>query len=604
MNLCWRVFVLALVVVACQRTPTPELLGVSAVVPSEVQLGGSLKIVGEGFALGKPANVTLRGQLYRPGSLPEPLLLRLPAVTQAQSELVFSLPRQLQASLCGEPEVASHATFRGEVEVAIAARHPGTPPVTGTLRGAVLELYPAQKSEAAESSSLGKGRRMLDFLGLTASPVAAGMQVAGVAQGSRAERAGIVPGDRIVSAAGVSVLEPSDLVTAPARSIALVVARGHTEQALSVDVDGFAALPPRAVERAATLVGAFALVFLVVASPWAGLLRRLEHSVWELLLRRRERRQGHATLLGSRASQPLGVEAGLALIVVGAFLVAPLAGVTRVDPLEALLALWLLAKLGTSSLALVHGGQRPGRRWSLRHGTWLALCELTVTLPALVAFSLALFEPGLDLGRVLAQQGALPWQWRAFASPALLFSLAIVLLTALPEGRGPGQRLRSGVSRGSRPRARRDSLPGWLHLCALAGLASLVFLGGDRLPPLASEIFGDGRALRVVAAALVLLKTGALVTLVCLVRAAAYPLGAEQSARIALVTCLPLTLVLAALEQLWQHAGNSAASLRWLDLSFAPAALAALCLLVGVAGLRSALGWVRRQPPSPVSPWL
>jgi PDZ domain-containing protein len=603
MKLCWRAVIVALFAVACQRTAPPEWLTVSALAPSEVQLGSELKLVGEGFALGKPANVTLRGELFRPGVLARPLVLRVPATTQSQTELVFSLSRQLQASLCGEPEHASHATFRGDIEVAIASRRPGTPPVLGTLRGAVLELYPAQKSEAAEASSLERGRRMLEFLGLEVTAVATGMEVVSVAPASRAQRAGIAPGDRIVSAAGVSVLEPSDLVTLPARSLELVVARGHAERRLRADIDGFARVPPLAVGRAGILVGAFALVFLVFASPCAGPLRRLEHGLCELLARLRER-QSAAPAARLRLHFPLRAEAWLVFVLVGALLVAPLAGFTRFDPLHGLLALWLAARVGMSSLALVHGGRRDARHWSLRQGTRVALCELCVALPAVVALGAALSEPGVDLGRVLARQGALPWEWAALESPAMLLLFVIFLLTALPQGHRRGVLLRAGISRGVRMRARADSSPGWLHVCVVAALASVVFLGGDRLPPGASELLGAGPGARVVAASVLLLKAAAVVALIGLIRAAAYQLTGEQWARVTLSTCLPAALALAGLQQLWQRAGTLTDSLRWLDRGFAPAALAASLLLLVALGLRVAKGWGRRHAPSPVSPWL
>jgi hypothetical protein len=603
MKLSWRVLIVALLAVACQRVSAPELLAVSAVVPSELQLGGSLKIVGDGFALGKPANVTLRGELYRPGEAPRPLVLRVPALTQSQTELVFGLSRHLQASLCGEPDQASHATFRGDVEVAIAARRPGTPPVMGTLRGAVLELYPAQKSEAAEAASLGKGRRMLEFLGLEVTAASSGMQVVAVAEGSRAERAAIVPGDRIVSAAGVSVLEPSDLVTAPARSVELVVARGDTERVSSVDIDGFAAVPPRGVARAGILVGAVALAFVVFASPWAGTLRRLEHGLCDLFLRLRER-QREASPSRKRLRYPLRAEAWLVFVAVGALLVAPLAGFSRFDPLPWLLAVWAFSRFGMSGLALVHGGRRARVHWSLRQGMRVALCELCVALPALIALGVALFEPGVDFVRVLGHQGGLPWEWRGFESPALLLLMVMFLLTALPEGQQRSVLVRAGFSRGLRLGVRADSLPGWLHLCSVAALASVIFLGGDRLPPALAELLGSGPLVRVVAASVVLLKTSALIALVCLVRAAAYPLTGEQWASVTLRSCLPLALGLAGLQEFWQRAGVATDSLRWLDRGFGPAALSAsLLLLIGV-GLRVAKGWGRRHAPSPVSPWL
>lgn len=602
MKLCWRVLIVALLAVACQRTSRPELLAVSSLAPAELQLGGVLKILGEGFALGKPASVTLRGELYRPGAAPKPIVLRVPATAQSQTELALTLSRQLQPDLCGEPERATHATFRGDVEVAIAARRPGTPPVMGTLRGAVLELYPAQKSESAEATSLGSGRRMLEFLGLDVTALTSGLTVARVEAGSRAERAGLAPGDRLVSAAGVSVLEPSDLLTEPARRLTLVAQRGAQQLVLELDTDGFAPVPPASVAWAGVLVGAVALAFVLLASPWAGGVRRLEQGLSELVARVRESRLDGA-LSRSRLRFSPRPELWLVFVLVVALPLAPLAGLSRIDPLHGLLALWLLARLALSSLALVHGGRR-GQQWSLRQGTRVALCELGILLPALVALGAALSEPGLDFTRVLEQQGALPWQWRAFESLPLLLSLVILVLSALPVGLGRA-RLRAGSSRGAlRASAGIDSLPGWLHLCAVAALASVIFLGGGRLPSGASELLGDGAFARVVAACVLLCKSAGVVALVCLIRVALAPPTGEQWARISLVSGLPLALALAGLEQLWQRAGSLGDALRWLDRGFAPAACAAALLVALALALRTLAGWGRRHTPSPVSPWL
>jgi NADH-quinone oxidoreductase subunit H len=602
MNLCWRVLIVALLAVACQRTARPELLVVSSLGPSELQLGGVLKIVGEGFALGKPASVTLRGELYRPGAAPKPIVLRLPATAESQTELALTLSRQLQPSLCGEPERATHATFRGDVEVAIAARRPGTPPVMGTLRGAVLELYPAQKSESAEASSLGSGRRVLEFLGLEVAAQSAGLTVVEVAPGSRAERAGVARGDRLVSAAGVSVLEPSDLLSEPGRTLPVVVAQRGVERALELDIDGFAPVPPASVAWAGVLVGAVALGFVLLASPWASGVRRLEQGLGELVLRMRERRLA-GSLGRARARIAPRAELWLVFVPVAALPLAPLAGLSRLDPVHGLLALWLLARLALSSLALVHGGRRGGGQWSLRQGTRVALSELAIVLPPLVALGAALSEPGLDFARVVSQQGALPWQWRVFQSPPLSLSLVLLLLSALPLGLGRA-RLRAGASRGAARALSADSLPGWLQLCAVAALASVIFLGGDRLPPGTSELFGAGPLVRVLAASVLLLKIAGVVALVCLIRTALTPPTGEQWARVSLVTGLPLALALAGLEQLWQRADALGDALRWLDRGFAPAACAATLLVLGALGLRTLAGWGRRHTPSPVSPWL
>ena len=124
----------------CREARSVELLSVDRVSPGEAQFGDSVQIVGDGFGLGSPASVTLRGDVHRAGRPPEPVQVVLRAQTESQRELTLTLPRDVERAFCGEPDEASHATFHGDIEVAIAARALGAPPATGQLRDVRLEL--------------------------------------------------------------------------------------------------------------------------------------------------------------------------------------------------------------------------------------------------------------------------------------------------------------------------------------------------------------------------------------------------------------------------------------------------------------------------------
>lgn len=601
-SLGWWVLWAVLVLAGCQRPSAPELLVVSAVVPSEIQLGGGARIVGEGFVLGRPANVTLRGRLYRPGQPARELELRLPGHVESEEELVFSVPRDLQATLCGEPEEANHASFRGDVEVAIASRRPGMPPVLGTLRGATLELYPLSKTEAAEARSLAAGRRMLEFLGVEIAPSSSGLRVVRVDPTGRAARAGLTVGDRIASAAGgVTVLEPSDLVSEPARSLELVVARGHHERVVRVDTDGFAPVPPPALSRALALVGAVALVFAVLGSPLGALLARWETGLaeaWLGLRRELERRPAHVAGQGAPTRAAWLVLMGLAALVL-----APLAGWTRFEPLPWLLGVWIFGRMVMMTRALLHGGRRRSERWSLRAGARAALGELGVSLPGLVAVAVALSEPGLSSARVVSRQGAWPWQWNAFASVSLLGLAVVFVLTSLPRPLARGVALRAGGCR-SVPDRSGSSLVDWLQLGATAALGSVVWLGADRLSDGVLRALGVGPFAKVVAALYVLLKIGALIACVRLLRLGFAPLTSEHWSRAAWRAGVPLALALGALEHVRQSFELSNPLARWLAATLAPMVLLAAVALLALAVLRIGRGWARRQVASPVSPWL
>ncbi|HWO14374.1 MAG TPA: hypothetical protein VNN80_32935, partial [Polyangiaceae bacterium] len=252
----------------CWREASVELLSVDAVLPAEAQFGDAVQIAGDGFGLGSPAQVTLRGDVYRAGRAPEPIERSFRAQTESQRELTLTLPREAETAFCGPPDAASHATFRGDVSVAIAARAPGAPPATGTLHGAVVELYPSVKARASSDRLAARGRDLLAFVGIeVAAAREGGLSVLHVAPGSRASAADLRPGDRVVRAGGLSVLTPSDLVPEATRQIELGVRREDLEHSLSLDIDGFVPRPPEELAGPAAIVLAWALWLVVSASP-------------------------------------------------------------------------------------------------------------------------------------------------------------------------------------------------------------------------------------------------------------------------------------------------------------------------------------------------
>ena len=56
---------------ACGRESSPQLVQVLDMAPREVEVGEHVNLVGQGFPPGKPARVTFRGTLLRPGERPE-----------------------------------------------------------------------------------------------------------------------------------------------------------------------------------------------------------------------------------------------------------------------------------------------------------------------------------------------------------------------------------------------------------------------------------------------------------------------------------------------------------------------------------------------------
>ncbi len=594
----------------CQRAPAADLLQVSAVIPVEAQFGDALQVIGDGFALGSPATVTLRGKVYRAGQAAEDVSFSFRAETDSQRELSVRLPREAEAEFCGEAQAASHATFRGDVEVAIAAKTRGAPPVTGVLHGAVIELYPAVRTHSAEDRQLTLGRKALGFFGVeVAEAEGGGLVVVGVAPGSRAVAADLRPGDRFMSAGGLTVLQPSDLVPAPTRLLEVGVLRGPSERVLGLDSDGFSGMPPRELSWSGVLVSALALAFVGFATPAMRVLGWLSQNAIEPLRARERALADSAARSGSRAGRVKLVDqlgGVLGLLVWFAILTVLLSPVLRRSPVDVTLGLFALM-FGAATLLgawhLVRGG-RIGTRWSLARGVRAAVSQAATVAPGWVALLAVCGETGLDADEMVRAQGAAPWHWNAFSNPGLLLLFILLLLTALPRLGNPAWRLAHARPPSGSWRGRGDNLLGWIYLCSMSAVASIAFLGGDAWP---GQSLDATRAALVPSwpSALVLaLKYSGLVFGVAFLRTLSLNLTTRDWAPLAARICMPLSLCALVLAYGWRALDALAPFWRWVQMGFGPvgfvaASVAAVALLWHVSrSLRE-----RASPPS-LSPWL
>ncbi len=197
---------------SCTREVGPQLVNVTDVVPRAVELGDRVVLMGEGFPAGKPARVTFRGTLHRPGERPETgaeIVTSATVLGPDQAELAFTEP--VQALFCGAGDRAAHTTFDGDVEVAFAAAATGAPPIGGTLRRVTLDVRPGAVTADAEH----EGERALAWMGLHGTVSSAGLAVEAVDHGSRAAAAGLAPGDAVTAFDGLRVGAASDMVPAP-----------------------------------------------------------------------------------------------------------------------------------------------------------------------------------------------------------------------------------------------------------------------------------------------------------------------------------------------------------------------------------------------------
>lgn len=584
-----------------------ELLQVDAVLPAEAQFGDSVQIVGDGFGLGSPATVTFRGQVHRAGRPAEPVEFSFRAQTESQRELALQLPREAESVFCGDVEHASHATFRGDVEVAIAARAPGAPPAIGSVHGVVVELYPAVKTRGAEDRSSTLGHEVLGFLGIEiAAAPAGGLELIHVVPGSRAAAADLRAGDRLLRAGGVTVLQPSDLVPDGSRVLELGVVRANVESTLNVDVDGFTSRPPPELAWAAIPILAAALWFIGALSPlsrllgWAG-----QNWLEQERARRRALRRGPARgTPGPDWPRPLELAGGASGVLVwlgiGAALSAPL---LRRVPLD--VTLGLLVSMFVSAALLVAlafaGGGESRRRWSIQAALAAAWYQCSALLPAGVALLATCLDVGIDLDEVVHSQGAWPWQWNAFRGPGLFIACGTLLLGALPRPGKPAWRL--AHARPPRLSWRSDG-DGWfnrLYLCSTCAVASLVFFGADALPGGART--GASVLPLLLAAGVLLVKYTLVVLVVSFLRGLCLGISAAQWSAFSWRFVLPVSLAAVALAQVWRSLERSSPFWRWLELGFGPAAAAVTALALLLLAFRVHAAAREPGPPS-LSPWL
>lgn len=272
----------------CGWQPSPQLVQVLDVAPRQVEAGERVTIVGAGFPPGKPAHVTFRGTLRRPGERPErgaEITATGMVVGANQVEMAFG--EATQALFCGAGDRAVHTTFEGDVEVGFAAALPGAPPIVGALRHVTFDVRPAggRRDEAGEQD----GERAIAWMGLKLEAGPTGLAVESVEPGSRAASAGLARGDVIASLDGLRVGSPADMVPAAGeREVTLGVRRpgASVETVVPLPVDGFRRAAPVELLGAAMLVlGALLFVVLFAAPARPPAAARLQRVVSRLRAR-------------------------------------------------------------------------------------------------------------------------------------------------------------------------------------------------------------------------------------------------------------------------------------------------------------------------------
>jgi NADH-quinone oxidoreductase subunit H len=565
---------------------SPQLVQVRDVTPTDVEPGDRIAIAGEGFPAGKEARVAFRGTLHRPGEWPvEGAEIVVTGVVAGPERVDVSFGEATQALFCGVGARAVHTTFEGDVEVAFAAAMPGAAPIGGVLRHAMVDVRPSASVE--DRGREPEGDRILAFVGLHAAAAprrGLGLTIDSVQSGSRAEAAGLAPGDVVTSFDGVRVAAAADLVPpAGEREATLGVRTGASASASEsvpkapdavriLSVDGFRRTPPSEILGAALFVVAALAILVFFGSPLhSGIATSLQRGVSRLRERggtranaRPAERRGRpdtwaAVIRGmlSAAAQEVTPPPSLPALV-DAVACALLAGMPFGQYLVAARLdvglLFLVGVTGFAIAAVVAAGSAWNGLRAAAHVAWQHV-------PAAIAVASVVLTTGsLRVQEIDRAQGGWPWDWLAFRSPGALLALALLLASALIEltfaKRSSGvEHLiddtanADGGSRGSQNRW--VSAASRAHGFIIAGLAVTLFLGGWSLPGLSPEQ-QDARPLFEVAGAIWLLaKTWGVVLALAALRLALPRRHLLEATRATTVWRVPLALASFAITGVW-----------------------------------------------------
>ncbi len=208
------------VLTACSGYDDLALLEVDTIEPREIEPGGTLRIHGRGFPLGRSPDLTLRGSVYRPGMPASTVDARLVGVVQSESLIEVPVGGELIAALGGR------ATVDGELRVGFRAadnhrdvfsaervRVDFLPDTSAQLR-ADGEREEQSDPAGAQSFGLELSREELGTVGV---------RVVSVDPDGLAAIQGVKPEDTIVGLDGMSLYSGRDFVPDPSKNESTVL---------------------------------------------------------------------------------------------------------------------------------------------------------------------------------------------------------------------------------------------------------------------------------------------------------------------------------------------------------------------------------------------
>lgn len=478
--------------VACQADRTPELLSVAGFSPDRLEVGDRVEISGAGFARGRKANVRFRGEVFRAGARPTHVDVTLTGRATSSRTIELGIDPEVEQRTCGAGDVspARHATLRGSVTVAFAPREPGAPPVRGTLDDVVIDVFPRSRNAEQVEQEVDDGRKVLQFLGVSRVEVDRyGVKIADLDPEGAAFRRGLTVGDTITVFGNVRVLTEADVAPPPGvRTVRLTVQHeGGGERDVEFDLDGFRAMVPDRLSQAGWILAAAAFALWL----WfLGARRLVTWAQWRRSRRLTETEGGKRRIPRAIGGRSLRVVQGLTLAVAVAFLMQPAFGRSWFSSTVDMLLSFGVVVLAQAIGVLVSGGRRESG-WSLMGGFAALFEALCVSLPGAIALVALVLSTGTaDCAQLVAQQGAMPWQWRAFESPVSLVAFCLWMFGALPRPEVFERALESSDA------VQHASLRPWLAVATacyaqwVVCFGVVAFLGGWKLPVVSSSTVG------------------------------------------------------------------------------------------------------------------
>lgn len=537
----------------CAGQNSIDILRVTDIGPRQVEIGDRLEVTGQHFPQGselKRVRLTLRATLARSGmpacSSPvevtitdppegtsefDPITHQMRDATFARSaqrtlrldgpdRLAFVLTEDLYRDLTRCPgerssEPVDHATLSfGSAHTRYARLGvtvhfegtTGTQAIEGTLRGASLDvLAPPSRRVLHVEPLRRRSQRVLEALGVTladAHPTTGGLRIASVRNGGAAQRAGIGANDVISSVDGLTVLALEDLaVPENTRAVRLGVARDDIMDERVVALDGFATASPRDLLAACVALVVAALAIALSLRPATGILPSIARVAQRAL--GGGERSAFAPWWIARVREAIAGSAQKHKDAIPFLAIAAPISAIGLAPLAP-----TLLRLGwdVGLLYAIGAGLR------LLSGPSLSLRTVTRVIPVSMAAILSIGTAVIASGTfraegIVAAQGAAPWSWHAFRSPAAT-ALAVLFMVALYAG-APVRHKHAPDRTTTRAQFARE-IAAWIGTFFVSAAGVTALFGGWQVPGTDLGQQDASAALQMAGAVLFLLKTWAL----------------------------------------------------------------------------------------------